>query len=137
MFFPLDKLSTHLFEFLFKEFDQVESIVCVSGSGISPEGSDTIALAASNQRLTCQATDTSCYVNRFYLLFLFLILNLLFICRERLMSCQAKTASSLWDAFQVAQTIQKVLHLLCQMNTSIKRFFFTSAQETIATVQIT
>lgn len=57
---------------LFKGFGHVESIVCVSGNGISPEGSDRIIFPATNQRPTCPAADTGCYVNYYFSYFDFL-----------------------------------------------------------------
>ncbi len=49
--------------FPFKDhFDQVQSISCIDGSGISAEGSNQIVLKDTNQAQTCATDDTGCYV---------------------------------------------------------------------------
>ena len=49
--------------FPFKDhFNQVQSISCIKGSGISPEGSNKLALKDTNTEVTCATDDTGCYV---------------------------------------------------------------------------
>jgi len=49
--------------FPFKDhFNQVQSISCIDGSGISAEGSNQIVLKDTNQAQTCATDDTGCLV---------------------------------------------------------------------------